>query len=67
MAIQITVVVTDECEGLLHSLPRGYEYGLVKETDNRVTFIVHDVDEMTSGMYEALDTNPEVISYTVSE
>jgi hypothetical protein len=65
--ITVTVRVTDECEELLTNLPRGYEYELTQDNgDGVVKFAVHDVDDLTSGMEQALDTHPGVISYTVS-
>lgn len=69
--ITVAVEVTADCEGLLHSMPRGYEYDLDSEEYKEdgsgiVVFIVHDVDELTSGMEQALNTNDGVISYFVS-
>lgn len=64
MSVMVTVKITDECEGLITYMPRGYEYELIAdEGDGVVGFMVHDVDELTSGMEQALDTNGEVISY----
>ena len=69
--ITVTVKVTAECEGLLNSMPRGYEYELTDEDYNEdgsgtVEFFIHDVDELTAGHQLVLDTNDEVVSYTVS-
>jgi hypothetical protein len=66
--ITVKVSVTAECEGLLHSMPRGYEYELVAEDYNddgsgTVEFIIHDVDELTAAMEQSLNTNPGVVSY----
>jgi hypothetical protein len=68
--ITVTVKTAPECESLLTNLPRGYEYELVSEDyaedgSGEVVFMVHDVDELTSGMVQALNTHTEVIEYSV--
>lgn len=68
--ITITIKVTAECEGLLHSMPRGYEYELISEDYNDdgsgvVEIAIHDVDELTTGMLQAMDTTDGVTSYHV--
>jgi hypothetical protein len=65
--ITVTVKITDECEELLTNMPRGYQYELTRDDgDGVVEFDVHDVDDLTAAQEQALDTNPGVISYTVS-
>lgn len=69
--ITITITVTPECEDLITNMPRGYEYEIASEEYDEdgagvVTVIVHDVDDTTAAMEQALDTNPEVISYSVT-
>lgn len=69
--IEVTVKVTPDCEELLTRLPRGYEYELTDEEydddgSGTVTFVIHDIDDLTSGMEHALDTNDGVIKYTVN-
>jgi zona occludens toxin (predicted ATPase) len=68
--ITITVEITHDCESIITNMPRGYEYELIDEEytedGGTVTITVHDVDDITSGMAQALDTHDGVISYTVS-
>jgi hypothetical protein len=68
MSTTVIVKVTPDCEGLISNMPRGYEYELTDEDyieDNSViiTFVIHDVDEMTYAQELALDTHDGVISY----
>ncbi len=69
MSTTVTVKVTADCEGLITWMPSGYEYELTDEDYNEdgsgtVTFVIHDVDEMTYAHELALDTNAEVVSYS---
>jgi len=64
--ITVTVQITDECEELLTNLPRYHEYEITEDNgDGSVEFIVHDLDEITSGISQALNVNDGVISYDV--
>jgi hypothetical protein len=54
-------------------MPSGYEYELDSEDykadgSGTVVVLIHDrsINDLTSGMEQALDTNPGVISYKVS-
>jgi len=69
--IIVKVTVTAECEELLTNMPRGYEYELNNEDYNEdgsgvVEFIVHDMNDLTSGMEQALDVHPGVVEYSVA-
>lgn len=69
--ITVTVKVTADCEGLLHTMPHGYEYELTSEDYNTdgsgiVEFVIHDVDELTGAMKQSLNTNDGVVSYSIS-
>ena len=69
--VKVIVEVTAECESLISSMPRGSEYEMAAEDYNEdgsgfVTFFVHGVDELPSGMEQALNANDEVISYSVA-
>ncbi|MHC4617973.1 MAG: hypothetical protein ACYTEQ_09490 [Planctomycetota bacterium] len=68
MALTLTIKVTPDCEGLLHSLPRGHEYELTDEDYNEdgsgiVKIDIHDLDELTGAIEQTLNTNDDVISY----
>jgi hypothetical protein len=69
--LTLTVKVTPDCEGLITSLPRGYEYELGGEyydkNGGRVEILIHDqnLSDLTSGMVQALNTHNGVVSYEV--
>ena len=50
-------------------MPMGYEYELDSESYNRkggtVVVLIHDqnLNDLTAGMEQSLDTNPGVVSY----
>lgn len=64
---EVTVTVTAECEGLLHTLPSGREWELLDEEyaddGTGVIRIGFDGDELTAADEEAFNTNPGVICY----
>lgn len=65
----LIVNVTAECEGLITSLPRGQEWELISEDYNEdgsgTVIIGFDGDELSATAEQALNTNSEVISYSV--
>lgn len=67
--VTLKVKVTEECEGLISNLPRFHEYEFDSEEWHEddesctVTYLIHDIDELTTAIEQALNTNPEVISY----
>ena len=64
----LTVKVTPECEGLLHTLPRGREWELLDEDytadGTGIVTIGFEGNQLTASDEQALNTNPNVISYS---
>ena len=67
----LIVKVTAECEGLLHTLPRGAGWELQNEDyddDGLGTITIgFDDDDLSATAEQALNTNDEVISYRVEK
>lgn len=65
----VTVKVTPNCESLISHLPRGYEWELISEDyddeGNGEIVIAFEGDDLTSAAEQALNTHPDVISYSV--
>ncbi len=65
----LIIEVTAECEGLLHTLPRGAGWELQSEDyceDGSGTITIDfDGDDLSAAAEQSLDTNDEVVSYQV--
>ena len=66
----LIVQVTADCEELIGTLPRGYEWALESEdyADDGTGIITINFKggDLTAAAEQALDTNPDVISYSVA-
>lgn len=69
MMATLIVEITAECEGLLHTLPRGGGWSLeseeYREDGSGTLEISFDGDDLSAAAERALDANSEVISYKV--
>lgn len=66
----LIVKVTAECEGLLHTLPRGQGWSIESETydidGHGLIEIGFQGDDLSAAAEQALDSNDEVVMYWIA-